>query len=194
MTQTWLITGTSSGFGRIMTEKLLERGDRVAATLRRQNALDDLREKYGEQLWIATLDVTEMDAVRQTVDRAFAELGKIDVIVSNAGYAVFGAAEEATDEQVRNQIDINLLGSIALIRAAIPHLRSQGGGHILQLSSEGGRITYPSFSLYHVTKWGIEGFVEAVAKEVAPFGISFTLVEPDQRVQTLWMDSLAQSP
>ncbi len=178
MPQTWFITGASSGFGRGLTEKLLARGDRVAATVRRPKVLADLRAEHGARLWIATLDMTDIDAVRATVDRAFRELGRIDVVVSNAGYGLFGAAEEATDAQVRHQIDTNLLGSIVVIRAALPHLREQGGGRVLQVSSEGGQITYPAFSLYHATKWGIEGFVEAVAKEVAPFGIAFTLVEP----------------
>ena len=112
------------------------------------------------------------------MDRAFAELGRIDVVVNNAAYALFGAGEEASDEQVRQQIDTNLIGSIQVIRAVLPHLRAQGGGRILQLSSEGGQIAYPNFSYYHATKWGIEGFVEAVAQEVVPFGIEFTLVEP----------------
>jgi NAD(P)-dependent dehydrogenase (short-subunit alcohol dehydrogenase family) len=178
MVKTWFITGASSGFGRILTEKLLARGDRVTATVRRESSLDDLRVRHGDRLWIAMLDVTDADAVRTVIDRAFAELGRIDVVVSNAGYGLFGAAEEVTDAQVRHQIDTNLVGSIAVIRACLPHLRAQGGGRVLQLSSEGGQITYPSFSLYHATKWGIEGFVEAVAKEVAPFGIAFTLVEP----------------
>jgi NAD(P)-dependent dehydrogenase (short-subunit alcohol dehydrogenase family) len=178
MSKTWFITGTSSGFGRLLTEKLLARGDRVAATLRRLDALDDLRETYPERLWIARLDLTDQEAVRTTVDRAFAELGRIDVVVNNAGYGLFGAAEEVTDEQIRHQIDTNLVGSIAVIRAALPHLRAQGGGLIQQVASEGGQITYPNFSLYHASKWGIEGFVDAVSKEVAPFGIRFTIVEP----------------
>lgn len=178
MSLTWLITGASSGIGRLLTERLLERGDRVAATVRRSAALDDLSAAYGERLWIATLDLTDTEAVRVVTDRAFGELGRIDVLVSNAGYGVLGAAEEASDEQVRGIIDTNLIGSIALIRAALPHMRQQGGGRILQVSSEGGQIAYPGFSLYHATKWGIEGFVEAVAQEVAPFGIAFTLVEP----------------
>jgi NAD(P)-dependent dehydrogenase (short-subunit alcohol dehydrogenase family) len=105
-------------------------------------------------------------------------MGRIDVIVSNAGYGLFGAAEEVTDAQVDRQIATNLTGSIALIRAALPHLRRQGGGRIVQVSSEGGQIAYPGFSLYHATEWGIEGFVEAVAQEVAPFGIRFILAEP----------------
>ena len=192
MTKTWFITGASSGFGRGLTEKLLARGDRVAATVRRPQVLDDLRTAYGDRLWIAALDVTDVDAVRLTVDRAFEELGRIDVVASNAGYGLFGAAEEATNAQVRHQIDTNLVGSIALIRAVLPHLRSQGGGRVLQVSSEGGQITYPTFSLYHATKWGIEGFVEAVAKEVVPFGIAFTLVEPGP-AGTSFLTGMAQT-
>ena len=178
MSQTWFITGTSSGFGRHLTELLLGRGERVAATLRRTEALDDLKARYGEQLWIAPLDVTDTEAIRTTLDCAFSELGRIDVIVNNAGYALFGAAEEVMDEQLHQQLETNLVGSIQVIRAALPYLRAQGGGRILQVSSEGGQIAYPNFSLYHASKWGIEGFVEAVAQEVAPFHIEFTLVEP----------------
>jgi NAD(P)-dependent dehydrogenase (short-subunit alcohol dehydrogenase family) len=176
--QTWFITGASSGFGHVMTEKLLARGDRVAATLRKMNALDDLKATYGEQLWIAALDVSNVSDVRRVVDLAFAELGRIDVVVNNAGYGVFGAAEELTDDQIRHQIDTNVIGSIQVVRAALPHLRSQGGGRVIQVSSEGGQIAYPSFSLYHASKWGIEGFIESVAQEVAPFNIEFTIIEP----------------
>ena len=175
---TWFITGTSSGFGRILTEKLLARGERVTATLRKTDALNDLKAQYGEQLWVAALDVTDAAAVRRVVDQAFADLGRIDFVVNNAAYALFGAGEEADDEQIRQQLDTNLTGSIQVIRAALPHLRAQGGGRVLQISSEGGQIAYPNFSYYHASKWGIEGFVEAVAQEVAPFGIEFTLVEP----------------
>jgi NAD(P)-dependent dehydrogenase (short-subunit alcohol dehydrogenase family) len=176
--KTYFITGASSGFGRLLAEKLLARGDRVAATVRQEAILADVKAQYNDQLWIATLDLTRTNAVKSVVDRAFSELGRIDAIVSNAGYGLFGAAEEITEEQVLHQIGTNLIGSIALIRASLPHLRAQGGGRVLQVSSEGGQITYPGFSLYHASKWGIEGFVESVAKEVAPFGIAFTLVEP----------------
>ncbi|MDR3516762.1 MAG: SDR family oxidoreductase [Azospirillaceae bacterium] len=178
MTSTWLITGTSSGFGRLLTEKLLARGDRVAATLRRTAALDDLHARYPDRVWRAAFDMTDTPALRHSVDDAFAALGRIDTVVSNAGYGLFGAAEELTDDQIRHQIDTNLIGSIQLIRAVVPHLRRQGGGRVLQISSEGGQIAYPGFSLYHATKWGIEGFVETIRQEVAPFGITFTLVEP----------------
>jgi len=178
MQRTWFITGTSSGFGRIMTEQLLARGDRVAATLRTPSALADLQARYPQQLWVARLDVTDDQAIDTVLARAFSELGRIDVIVSNAAYGLFGAAEELTGAQVRRQLDTNLLGAIQLIRSALPWLRRQGGGRVIQVSSEGGQIAYPNFSVYHATKWGIEGFVEAVAQEVAPFGIEFTLAEP----------------
>ncbi len=193
MTRTWFITGTSSGFGRELTEKLLIRGDRVAATLRKVNALDELKAQYGDHLWVAPLDVTDTHAVRGVVDRAFEIMGRIEVVVNNAGYALFGAAEEVSDDEIRRQIDTNVIGSIAVIRAALPHLRAQGGGRILQLSSEGGQITYPNFSLYHTTKWAIEGFVEAVAQEVAPFNIEFTIVEPGP-AKTSFGASLVSAP
>ena len=178
MSKTWFITGTSSGFGRLLTETLLARGDRVSATLRKVEALDGLKARYGERLRVARLDVTDATATRRVVDQAFQDLGRIDVVVNNAAYGLVGAAEELTDDQIRLQVDTNLIGSIQVIRAALPHLRAQGGGRILQVSSEGGQIAYPAFGVYHATKWGIEGFVEAVAQEVAPFGITFTLAEP----------------
>ncbi|KIN15873.1 SDR family oxidoreductase [Vreelandella titanicae] len=178
MAKTWLITGTSTGLGRLLTERLLERGDRVIATLRRKGSLDDLLALHGERLQILTFDVTDTQTMRDAVSQAFAKLGRIDVVVSNAGYGLFGAAEEASDEQIERQIATNLTGSIQFLRAVLPHLREQGGGRIVQVSSEGGQIAYPSFSLYHATKWGVEGFVESVAKEVAPFGIDFIIAEP----------------
>jgi NADP-dependent 3-hydroxy acid dehydrogenase YdfG len=151
MPRTWFITGTSTGFGRIMTEQLLNRGDRVYATLRKPEMLDDLRGRYGEMLIVEALDVTDTSAIRRVVDQAFNYLGRIDVVVSNAGYALFGAAEEVTDAQIRRQIDTNVVGSIQLVRAALPHLRAQGKGRILQLSSMGGQIALPGLSLYHPT-------------------------------------------
>lgn len=176
--KTWFITGTSSGLGRLMTERLLARGDRVIATLRKPGALDDLLSLYGGQLHVLLLDVTDTEAIRSVVKQAFAHAGRIDLLVSNAGYGLFGAAEEVSDAQITRQIATNLTGPVQLIRTALPYLRQQGGGRIVQVSSEGGQIAWPNFSLYHATKWGIEGFIESVAQEVAPFGIDFLLAEP----------------
>ncbi len=178
MSKTWFITGTSAGLGRLLTERLLARHDRVVATVRRPGSLDDLTERYGSRLRVISLDLTDTAAIKTVVAEAFNALGRIDRIVSNAGYGLFGAAEELTDAQIDRQIATNLTGSIHLIRAVLPYLRQQGGGRIVQLSSEGGQIAYPDFSLYHATKWGIEGFVESVAQEVAAFNIDFVLVEP----------------
>jgi NAD(P)-dependent dehydrogenase (short-subunit alcohol dehydrogenase family) len=179
MTQrTWLITGVSSGFGREMTEQLLERGDRVAGTVRNLDSVADLSDTYGDRFWSAHLDVTDTSAIRTVVDTAFRALGTIDVVVNNAGYGLFGAAEEFTDEQIVHQIATNLLGSIQVVRAALPHLRSQQQSRIIQISSFGGQATLPGGSMYHAGKWGIEGFSEALMIELAPFNIGVTIVEP----------------
>jgi NAD(P)-dependent dehydrogenase (short-subunit alcohol dehydrogenase family) len=162
----------------MLVERALARGDRVIATLRKAGALDDLAARHGDTLQTLRVDLTDVDGLREAVDQAFANAGHIDVVVSNAGYGLVGAAEELTDAQIARQLATNLTGSIQLIRAVLPHLRRQGGGRIVQVSSEGGQVTYPAFSLYHATKWGIEGFVEAVAQEVAGFGIDFILAEP----------------
>jgi NAD(P)-dependent dehydrogenase (short-subunit alcohol dehydrogenase family) len=175
--KTWFITGTSSGIGRALTEALLAQGERVAATLRDVSALSGLQARYPETLWTAALDVTDPDQARAVAARAFAALGRIDVVVNNAGYGLFGAAEELTDEEIDRQIATNLTGSIHVVRATLPHLRKQGGGRILQVSSEGGQTTYPAFSIYHATKWGVEGFIQAVAAEVEAFDIACTLIE-----------------
>ena len=176
--RTWLITGVSGGFGRELTDQLLECGDRVVGTVRDIGKVADLIERYPEAFHVETLDVTDTAAIREVVERSFARLGRIDVVISNAGYGLFGAAEEFTDEQIDHMIATNLVGSIQLIRAALPHLRAQGGGRIIQISSYGGQVAFPGNSMYHATKWGIEGFVESVAQEVAPFGIGMTIVEP----------------
>ena len=183
MTKTYFITGASSGFGKLMTERLLNRGDRVVATVRTAEVLAELAEAHPDALWIETLDLTDTAGIRTVVDRAFAKMRRIDVVVSNAGYRLLGAAEELDDAEIDRQIATNLTGSIQLIRRTLTHMLAQrvdgaSGGRIVQISSEGGQIAYPAFSLYHATKWGIEGFVEAVAQEVAPFGIDFILVEP----------------
>ena len=176
--RTWLITGVSSGFGRQLTEHLLVRGDRVVGTVRRPDAVSDLVQRYPYAFRVAVLDMTDPPAIRATIDQAFADLGRIDVLISNAGYGLFGAAEELTDDEVEHIVATNLLGPIHLIRAALPHLRAQGFGRIIQISSYGGQVAFAGNSLYHASKWGIEGFVESVAQEVAPFGIGMTMVEP----------------
>lgn len=176
--QTWFITGVSSGFGRELTQQLLARGDHVVGTVRDSGKVADLKERYPATFRAEVLDVRDTAAIRDVVDRSFAARQRIDVIISNAGYGLFGAAEELTDQQVRDIIDTNLLGSIQLIRAALPHLRAQGGGRIIQISTYGGQVAFAGNSLYHATKWGIEGFCESVAQEVAPFGIGMTIVEP----------------
>lgn len=178
MLKTWLITGASSGLGLEMTQQLLDKGHRVVATARRVGTLTKLAQEYGGRLDIVELDLVEPRSIDSAVKGSFQRQDRIDVIVSNAGYGLFGAAEELTNEEIDRQIATNLVGSIYLIRAALPHLRRQGGGRIVQVSSEGGQIAYPGFSLYHATKWGIEGFVEAVAQEVAPFGVDFIIAEP----------------
>jgi NAD(P)-dependent dehydrogenase (short-subunit alcohol dehydrogenase family) len=175
--RTWLITGVSSGFGLAMTTQLLAGGQRVIGTVRGADQLAGLRAQYPDTLRAEVLDVTDAAGVREVVDRSFRS-GRVDVVVSNAGYGLFGAAEEITDAQVDDVIATNLTGPIVLIRAALPHLRAQGGGRVVQISSYGGQVAFPGNSLYHASKWGIEGFVESVAQEVAPFGIGMTLVEP----------------
>ncbi len=192
MSRTWFITGTSSGMGRELTERLLERGDRVAATLRRPDRLSELVTRYPGQLWVRELDVASNAQIVEVVDEAFAAMGRIDVVVSNAGYGVFGAAEELTDDDVTGIIDTNLTGSIRLARAVTPHLRRQGGGLIMQMSSMGGHLSFPGFALYNSSKWGVEGFFEAFADEVQPFGIRTILIEPGV-VRTPFFDAAGRA-
>lgn len=174
----WFITGISSGFGRLMAEHLLSRGEHVAGTIRKAGVVDDLMARYGDRLWTAQLDMIDVAGIRAVVNHAFAELGRIDVLVSNAGYGLFGAAEELSDEQIDHQIATNLVGPIQLVRAVVPHLRAQGSGRIIQISTYGGLAAMAGGSLYHASKWGGEGFFEAMMHELAPFNIGVTIVEP----------------
>lgn len=178
MQKTWLITGVSSGFGYEMTKLLLERGDTVVGTVRNTAKAEELVKNYPDTFDCEILDVTDVPAVHKTVDDAFARHGKIDVVVSNAGYGLFGAAEELSDEEIDRIIATDLTGSIQLIRSALPHMRKQGGGRIIQISSYGGQVAYAANSMYHACKFGIEGFCESVAQEVAKFNIGVTIVEP----------------
>lgn len=176
--RTWFVTGSSAGLGRALTAELLARGETVAATARNPDALSDLRTPSGRRPWIARLDVTDPEQIRQVVDRAVADLGRIDVVISNAGYGLFGAVEEATGEQIERQIGTNLTGPIHLARALLPHLRAQGSGRIVQISSVSGQCTAPGIAVYNAAKWGVEGFFESLAAEVKGFGIGVTIVEP----------------
>ncbi|NPE51626.1 SDR family oxidoreductase [Dickeya dadantii] len=174
----WLITGVSTGFGRELTQQLLAKGDRVVGTVRNLASVQPLMGQWPETFRPEILDVTDTGAITDVVERTFTQFGRIDVAISNAGYGLFGAAEELSDRQIEQMIATNLLGSIQFIRGVIPIMRQQGGGRIIQISSYGGQVAFPGNSLYHATKWGIEGFVESVAQEVAPFGIGMSLVEP----------------
>lgn len=188
--RTWFITGINSGFGRHLTEQLLGRGDTVVGTVRRPGTVDDLVARHPERLRVPILDVTDTAQVRRVVDQAFADLGRVDVVVNNAGFGLFGAAEEVTDAQIDAIIATNLTGSIQVVRAALPHLRRQGGGRIVQMSTYGGQAVNPGASLYHASKWGIEGFIESTALDVAPFGIGATIVEPGGARTEFRFDSL----
>lgn len=176
--QTWFITGASGGLAAPLTRKLLERGDRVAATIRRPGVLDELKVIHGDRLWISHLDLTNPQQIEEVVRRAFAEWGTIDIVVNNAAYGLYGAIEEASDSQIEHQFATNVLGSLRVARTALPFLRNQGGGHLIQISSSAGYYAIPGMGLYCSSKWAIEAAFEALAKEVAPFGIQTTMVEP----------------
>ncbi|MFJ6652631.1 SDR family oxidoreductase [Microbacterium sp. NPDC091313] len=179
MTQkTWFITGTSRGFGREWTTAALRRGDRVAATARDVSSLDDLSGAYGDALLPIALDVTDRDADFAAVQRAAEHFGRLDVVVNNAGYGQFGMAEELSESEFRDQIETNVFGAVWVTQAALPILRAQGSGHIVQVSSIGGVTAFPNLSAYHASKWALEGFSQALAAEVAEFGVRVTLVEP----------------
>jgi NAD(P)-dependent dehydrogenase (short-subunit alcohol dehydrogenase family) len=176
--KTWLITGSSRGFGREWAEAALARGDKVAATARDTATLQPLLESYGESVLPLQLDVTDRDAAFQVVERAHEHFGRLDVVVNNAGYGLFGAIEEVSEEQARAQIETNVFGALWVTQAALPLLRAQGSGHIVQVSSIGGIVAFAGIGMYHASKWALEGFSEALALEVAEFGIHVTLVEP----------------
>ncbi len=176
--KTWFITGTSRGFGREWTQAALERGDRVAATARNPDSLSDLVERFGDRILPLRLDVTDRAADFEAVKTAYDRFGQLDVIVNNAGYGLFGAIEEVSEAEARAQLEANLFGALWVTQAALPYLRSQGSGHILQVSSIGGIGAFPVLGLYHASKWGLEGFSEALSQEVAPFGIKVTIIEP----------------
>jgi NAD(P)-dependent dehydrogenase (short-subunit alcohol dehydrogenase family) len=178
MSKVWFITGTSKGFGRVWAEAALERGDRVVATARDADTLTPLVETYGENVLALSLDVQDKAAVDTAVERAHERFGRLDVVVNNAGYGLFGTIEEVSEAQARDQIETNLFGALWVTQAALPFMREQGSGHILQVSSIGGVNAFGGIGLYHASKWGLEGFSQALAAEVKGFGIDVTIIEP----------------
>lgn len=178
MTKVWFITGSSRGLGRSLTEAVLAKGYRVAATARNPESLKDLIEKYPGLILPVVLDVTDKAQIHAAVQQAIAHFGRIDVLVNNAGFGITGATEAYTDEQVRSQLETNLYAPIEVTRAVLPFMRKQRSGRILQISSIGGRIAGAGLSIYQAAKFGLSGFSEALAKEVAPLGIGVTSVEP----------------
>jgi NAD(P)-dependent dehydrogenase (short-subunit alcohol dehydrogenase family) len=174
----WFITGTSRGFGREWAIAALQRGDKVAATARDIATLDDLVERYGDAVLPIRLDVTDRDADFAAVKQAHDHFGRLDIVVNNAGYGQFGFVEELSEQEARDQIETNVFGALWITQAALPYLRAQRSGHIIQVSSIGGISAFPLVGIYHASKWALEGFSQALAQEVAPFGVHVTLIEP----------------
>jgi NAD(P)-dependent dehydrogenase (short-subunit alcohol dehydrogenase family) len=174
----WFITGTSRGFGREWTKAALERGDKVAATARDMGTLSDLADRFGDNILPIRLDVTDHDGDFAAVKTAHEHFGRLDVIVNNAGYGHFGATEETTEAEARAQMETNFFGALWITQAALPYLRAQGHGHILQVSSIGGVVAFENLGMYHASKWALEAFSESLSQEVASFGIHVTIIEP----------------
>jgi NAD(P)-dependent dehydrogenase (short-subunit alcohol dehydrogenase family) len=187
----WFITGTSRGFGREWAIAALDRGDKVAATARNTAALDDLVAKYGDAILPITLDVTDREADFAAVRQAHERFGRLDIVVNNAGYGHFGMVEEVSEAEIRAQLETNVLGALWVTQAALPILRAQGSGHILQVSSIGGISAFLNTGAYHASKWALEGFSQSLSLEVADFGVKVTLIEP-AGYSTDWAGSSAQ--
>jgi NAD(P)-dependent dehydrogenase (short-subunit alcohol dehydrogenase family) len=178
LTKIWFITGASKGFGREWAEAALERGDKVAATARRLETLEALVDTYGDAVLPIQLDVNDRGADFDAVKRAADHFGQLDVVINNAGYGHFGMIEELAEDEVRSQLETNFFGALWVTQAALPIMRAQGSGHIIQVSSIGGISAFPTVGAYHASKWALEGFSQSLAQEVAGFGIHVTLIEP----------------
>jgi NAD(P)-dependent dehydrogenase (short-subunit alcohol dehydrogenase family) len=174
----WFITGASRGFGHEWTRAALSRGDKVAATARDVTTLSELQGKFGDSLLTISLDVTDRAADIAAVGQAYEHFGQLDVVVNNAGHGQFGCLEELTEAEVRDQMETNFFGALWITQAALPYLRGQRSGHIVQVSSAGGLMALPGVGAYHGSKFALEGLSEALAAEVQEFGIHVTLVEP----------------
>jgi len=178
VSKTWFISGSSRGLGRALTEAALAAGNRVVASARDTVPLEPLRERFGERLRLTKLDVTDDAAAQAAIGLAVEAYGDIDVVVNNAGYGELGSVEDTGLASFRQQIEVNLIGTIIVTKAAIPVLRRQRHGHIVQVSSVGGRIGAPARAAYSAAKWGVEGFSESLAREMALIGVHVTIVEP----------------
>ena len=174
----WFITGASRGFGRVWAEAALKRGDKVVATARHPDALHELAEAYGDAVLVLQLDVADRDAVFEAVAQAHGHFKRLDVVLCNAGYGYMGAIEELEHEQVKANFETNVFGTLSVVQAALPILRAQGSGHVLTVSSIGGVVGFPTGGSYTASKFVIEAMSEALAGEVAPFGIKVTILEP----------------
>lgn len=174
----WFITGASRGFGSVWAQAALERGDRVAATARNMDSLAGLKEKYADRVLTLELDVTRPGQAKTAVDQAHAHFGRLDIVLNNAGYSLVGTIEESSIEDVKAIYETNVFGALAVIQAALPLLRKQGGGHILGTSSNLGHVTLPVIGYYCSTKWAFEAIHESLAMEVKDFGINVTIIEP----------------
>ncbi len=194
MEKIWFITGSSRGLGRSLTVAVLDNGDKVAATARNIGQLNDLADKYPGQLFPVQLDVTNQQQIQEAVNNTIAHFGRIDVLVNNAGFGITGATEAYTGEQVRSQLETNLWAPIAVTRAVLPYMRKQRSGHILQISSIGGRVGSGGVTIYQAAKFGLSGFSEGLAQEVAPLGIKVIVIEPGG-FRTDWAgDSMTYAP
>ncbi|MEV4806947.1 SDR family NAD(P)-dependent oxidoreductase [Nonomuraea sp. NPDC049421] len=178
MQKVWFVTGSSRGLGRNFVQAALRRGDKVAATARSTESLKALIDTYGDAVLPLEMDVTDRAGVFDAVQRTHEHFCRLDVIVNNAGYAQIGAVEELTEQELRDQMETNLFGAVWVVQAALPYLRAQRSGHIIQLSSAAGVIAMPLGGAYHASKWALEGLNEALAGEVAEFGIKLTIIEP----------------
>ena len=187
----WFITGTSKGFGRVWAEAALARGDRVAATARDVKTLAPLVARYADRIAAIALDVTDKAAVDAAIAATHERFGRLDVLINNAGYGLFGTIEEVSESEARAQIETNLFGALWVTQAALPIMRAQGSGHIIQISSIGGVNAFPTVGLYHASKWALEAFSQSLAAEVKSFGIKVTIVEPGG-FATDWGGSSAQ--
>ena len=176
--RTWLVTGASRGLGRAIAEVALEAGDSVVATARRPEQLDDLVAAHPGKVLALALDVTGRTDVLAVVEQATVLTGRIDVLVNNAGYGLSGGVEEASEQEVRDQFEVNVFGALWCTQAVLPVMRAQGAGHLFQISSIGGVAGFLNTGIYHSTKWALEGFSESLAQEVEGFGIGVTIVEP----------------